>query len=159
MSCRFRPSHANPLHITSLHPFPIPSPPYLPIPTPTVPQRKDHLPPLRRSLLLSLRRQQRQRARLPRSHPPVCRGPGCLFPKRLRIGPGVFVLQGQYRVRSGRGSKRGTSERLIRDRENGVKLGVCDPGRSVPRRRDRRDEQKRRPREFPCTPPLRSDQT
>ena len=40
------------------------------------------------------------------------------------------------------------SWKLIRDQENGVKLGVCDPGRSVPRRRDRRDEQKRRPREY-----------
>lgn len=44
----------------------------LPLPAPSSPEPvlyKDCVPPLRRALLLCLRRRQRQRARLPRSHP------------------------------------------------------------------------------------------
>lgn len=62
---------------------------------------QDRLPAVRGPVLLRLRRRQRQRARVPRGHSLLRRGPRPVLRQRLRVGPRVQLLQGLRDPRRG----------------------------------------------------------
>ncbi|KZL69259.1 hypothetical protein CI238_09101, partial [Colletotrichum incanum] len=80
--------------------------PEVPVQLRRVPQQQDRLPPLRRPLLLRLRRYKRQRAGIPRGHPLLRRGPRRLLRQRLRARPGLQLLQGLRHPRRGLSGRR-----------------------------------------------------
>ena len=63
--------------------------PHQACPCTAVQNQQDHLPAIRRPLLLHVRRRDRQRAGLPGERAPVCGDPGPLLQQRVRAGPGV----------------------------------------------------------------------
>lgn len=67
--------------------------------SPTVPQLQDNLPSLRGSLLLHLRRRQRQQPVLLGGHTQLRRGAQRVLPQCLRAGPSLQLLQGLQRSR------------------------------------------------------------
>lgn len=62
-----------------------------------VPELQDHLPEVRRPVLLHLRGRGRQQSVLPGGHTQLRRGAQRVLPQRVRTGPGVQLLQGVHR--------------------------------------------------------------